>query len=120
MKTIDLPLLADGEAYAGIVLSDDGTPTHHLILLAGDEENLTWKKAKAFAEKAGGDLPSRQEQSLLFANCKKNFAKDWYWSGDQPASVAGFAWCKCFYDGVQSYDHFGNELRARAVRRVAI
>lgn len=118
--TITLPILAPGETYAGLILNDEGTPTHHLILAAGDEADLTWEQAKAFAEKAGGELPTRQEQSLLFANCKKQFEEDWYWSGEQHASYAGYAWYQYFGSGGQGFNHFDDELRARAVRRLPI
>lgn len=119
MSTITLPTLAEGETYAGLVLNEDGSPNHHLILLPGDK-SLTREKAKAFAVKAGGELPTRQEQALLFANCKKQFKADWYWSGEAYASGSGYAWCQDFDYGDQSLIVLGTKLRARAVRRLPI
>ena len=119
MSTITLPTLAEGETYAGLILNEDGSPSHHLILLPGDK-SLTWEKAKAFAEKAGGELPTRQEQALLFANCKKQFKADWYWSGEAYASASGYAWCQTFGTGSQTSRYISFQLRARAVRRLPI
>lgn len=47
--------LADGEIYAGLILNDDGTPSHHLVLLPGDHEDTTWQAAVDWAKSLGGD-----------------------------------------------------------------
>lgn len=117
-QTITLPILADGEAYAGLILNEDGTPAHHVILLAGDGGNLTFKQAQKFAADAGGELPTRREQSLLFANCKPHFKADWYWSGELDGSE--YAWCQYFGYGFQDSNDLNGKLRARAVRRLPI
>ena len=119
-KTIILPILAAGETYAGLILNEDGTPSHHVILLAGDGEKLTFKKAQKFATDAGGELPTRREQSLLFANCKQHFKADWYWSGELSAPDSGYAWFQDFYYGNQTSNVLTGKLRARAVRRLPI
>ena len=112
--------LKPGELYAGILLGKDNQPDQHIILLPGDQSGLTWAKAKEFAKKAGGELPTRREQSLLFANLREEFQRDWYWSGEQHASVAGYAWCQNFSLGTQLTTHKTSQLRARAVRRLPI
>ena len=112
--------LAEGEIYAGIILGNNGAPDHHVILLPGDAEGLTWAKAKEFAKKAGGELPTRREQSLLFANLKDEFKGTWYWSGEAYASEPSYAWFQHFYDGYQTNRHVGSQCRARAVRRLII
>ena len=117
--SITIPALNEGEHYAGIILKD-GMPTHHLILLPGDLDDTTWAKAQAWAKEQGGDLPTRQEQSLLFANTKQHFESDWYWSGETHASDAGCAWGQNFTDGYQGYGHEVSTTRARAVRRLVI
>jgi hypothetical protein len=89
--SITLPALEDGEKYAGLILNEDGSPSHHVVLLDGDT-SLTWKKAVEWAKKQGGELPTRREQSLLFANCGAEFKRDWYWSGEQRAEDADYAW----------------------------
>ena len=112
--------LKKGETYAGILLGQNGAPDHHLILLPGDAEGVTWAKAKEFVRKAGGDLPSRREQSLLFANLKEEFKGTWYWSGEQYASDASYAWCQYFDYGYQGSYHVDDQCRARSVRRLII
>lgn len=119
-KTITLPDLQDGEHYAGLILDEEGTPTHHLILLPVDVESMTFAAATEWAATIGGELPSRSEQALLHANCKAQFESDWYWSGEQHAAHSGYAWYQYFYDGYQRYSRKGDELRARAVRRLPI
>ena len=113
-------ILKKGELYAGLILGKNGEPDHHLILLAGEAESVNWEDAKKFAAKAGGELPTRREQSLLFANLKEQFEPRWYWSFEQHASYSGSAWYQYFYDGYQNGFRETNTLRARAVRRVTI
>lgn len=114
------PTLKKGERWAGICLGEDGKPSHHLILLPGEAESVTWDQAKTWAKKAGGELPTRQEQSLLYANLKAQFKSAWYWSGEQPAADDAFAWDQSFGGGGQGYWHKVYGHRARAVRRLVI
>jgi hypothetical protein len=112
--------IAPGEMYAGIVFDTEGKPDHHLILLPTEAEAINWEEAKAFAEKAGGELPTRQQQALLYANLKGKFQNDWYWSGEQHAVDSAYAWFQNFFNGYQDTLSKSAELRARAVRRVSI
>ena len=116
--------LNPGEEYAGLVIGKDGKPSHHLVLLPGELEKATWESAKEWADKQGGffesGLPNRREQALLYANLKEHFADAWYWSSEEHASYAGWAWFQFFDDGYQSLIHQGYQLRARAVRRLSI
>ena len=113
--------LNEGERYVGEILNDDGMPTHYLILLAGDKDYGTWKDAKAWAESIGGEMPTRQEQSLMFANAKKQFKRDWYWSCEEHQTDPSYAWFQYFGYGGQHYGHKSNDdIRARAVRRLVI
>jgi len=117
ITTIKLPAIKKGEHYAGIALVD-GVPSHHLILLPGENKKCNFKAAGIWAKKQGGELPQRREQSLLFANCKEQFPDGgWYWSGEQHASESGYAWYQGFDYGNQGYDFPDLSLRARAVRR---
>ena len=119
-NTLSIPM-AQGERYAGLILGADGKPTHHLVLLPGDAEDLEWQQAVDWAEKQGGTLPTRAEQSLLFANLKGEFQGAYYWSSQQHETNSGWAWYQYFYNGGQHYNYFkGNEFRARAVRRLVI
>jgi hypothetical protein len=118
---MNIPALNPGERRAGIALDATGKATHHLILLpqmpAG---RLDWDDAMAWAEKAGGTLPTRQEQALLFANCKDAFEPAWYWSSEQYAGDASGAWTQHFDDGYQDTSDKGYKGRVRAVRRFLI
>jgi len=117
---ITLPELPARQLNAGLVMQD-GKPSHWLILLPeAPASRLNFQDATAWAESIGGELPTRQEQSLLFANLKDQFEADWYWSGEEYKSGSGYAWVQYFDDGYQDYSHKGNELRARAVRRLVI
>ncbi len=111
-------ILKEGEQYAGIILGKDGQPDHHLILLPGEAESVNWEGAKKFASEAGGELPTRREQSLLYANLKEEFKPAWYWSGEQRGS--GSAWGQYFDGGNQSWSSTNDKCRAVAVRRVVI
>lgn len=115
-----LPALAKGEHYAGVLLDDKGAPGHHLVLLPGNGGDLTWEKAKAWAAKQGGELPTRREQSLLMANAKQHIEGVWHWSSEQYASASSYAWLQYFSTGTQTCPRTSTKSRARAVRRVPI
>lgn len=108
--------LKEGEKYAGIILDEEtGLPSHHLILLPGEAEDLNWRQAKEWAKEQGGELPMRHEQSLLYANLKKNFKGTWYWSAEQYSGSA--AWAQDFDDGGHGGLTKGAPIRVRAIRR---
>lgn len=109
--------LRAGEHYAGLMLDEDGEPDHHLVLLADSAEKVTWDQANKFAARVGGSLPTRREQSLLFANLKDQFEAAWYWSSESHESDGSFAWLQTFNGGFQNYLLKSCEGRARAVRR---
>jgi hypothetical protein len=122
MSTIPAAIGAafEGGLYAGISRGVDGQPDTHLVLLPGSAEDVTWDQAKEFAAAAGGELPTRNEQALLFANLKDQFEEDWYWSGTQHASSPSYAWYQTFGNGYQDLSLKSYEGRARAVRRLPI
>lgn len=110
--------LRPGESYAGLIIGKDASPSYHLILMAGEAE-MPWKDAREWAKELGGDLPTRREQALLFANCKEHIQEAWYWSCEEFATK-GYAWCQYFTSGNQNHDYTITTLRARAVRRLVI
>ena len=115
-ETFDLAL---GEHYAGAVLDANGQHMHHLVLMAAKPEgDLNWTAALEWAEEAGGALPTRQEQALLFANCKPHLTPRWHWSCEEHETEASDAWLCSFYDGYQYLRHKSYEGGAVAVRRV--
>lgn len=112
--------LMSGERYAGAILNEDGSILNHLILLPGQADGINWTAAMAWAVEQGGELPTRREQSLLYANLKDEFAEHLYWADEQHAANADYAWFQHFGNGIQNLIHKNIELRARAVRRVFI
>lgn len=109
--------LQPDENYAGLVLdATTGKPSHHLVLLPGDQDELNWTEAQAWAEELGGQLPTRQEQALLFANLKREFQSAWYWSGEKSSS--GSARHQGFSSGSQDGSTLSSRLRVRAVRLI--
>ena len=120
MQTISMPELAAGETYIA-TLFDAATQTgQHIILLDGDNNEATWEEQKAWAASIGGELPTRFEQALLYAKHKDLFQVNWYWSGEQYVVYSDYAWCQGFGYGTHFRNYTGLELRARAVRRLAI
>ena len=112
--------LSPGEEYAGLIVGKDSEPSYHLVLLPGDPEDLMWQDAIAWAKGQGGELPTRREQSLLFANLKESFAARPYWSAQEYESNKKYAWYQNFYAGTQGGHLNSSPLRARAVRRLPI
>lgn len=111
--------LLPGEHYAGAVLDPEGCIKHHLVLMAERQnDDLDWEDAKAWADRVGGVLPTRQEQALLFANCKPHLKLEWYWSSEQNKDDASCAWYCCFYYGTQNIILKSAKGAAVAVRRV--
>lgn len=118
---IELPAaslaLRTGERYAGLVLDESGRPEHHLILLPHKPgKRLKWREAMKWAQDLGATLPSRQEQALLFANCKPHLEAEWHWSSEPHGD--DYAWYCHFDYGDQHYDDQDYEGLAVAVRRL--
>jgi hypothetical protein len=111
--------LAAGEEYIGSIINSDGS-AHAIILLPGDHNDINWADATAWAASIGGTLPTRIEQAMLYANHRDKFEQRAYWSCEQPAEAAGYAWYQYFFTGYQDFSSTNSKLRARAVRRVAI
>lgn len=109
-----------GERYAGLLLKPDGTPSHHLVLLPDKTEDLSWQAAIDWAAKVGGELPTRREQALLYANLKDEFKPEWHWSSELYESNSSSAWSQLFDYGDQSFNHEDRGLQARAVRRFPV
>lgn len=112
--------LRHGEHYAGLIIGKDGEPGYHVILLPGEADSVNWQAAKDWAASIDGELPTRREQSLLYANLKEEFKESWYWSGEQHASYSLSAWYQGFGNGGQGYNGKDYIFRARAVHRLVI
>ena len=112
--------LREGEHYAGFLVGKDGVAGHHVILLPEQAADIKWADAVKWAEEQGGELPTRREQSLLYANLKEQFDERWYWSSETHASDSSYAWGQNFHNGDQSHYDKRYEFRARAVRRLVL
>ena len=111
--------LSPGEHYAGPVLDQNGQIEHHLVLMAHrPTDKLNWQAAMDWSARVGGSLPTRQEQALLYANCKPHLKPGWHWSCETHEDDASSAWGCHFGNGVQNNSHKSNEGSAVAVRRV--
>jgi len=125
MKTIDLASLPpigkslDGGTFAGLTTKPDGTHCA-VVLLPGNATDLTWAKAKTWAEEQGGELPSRPVAALLFANVKASLQPRWHWSCEEHEEDASYAWNYDFNDGFQDCYHKSYEGSAVAVRYIKI
>ena len=119
IKSITLPELHAGETYIGSIGDAEGN-VQHVILLPGDNDDASWQEQMDWAKSIGGDLPSRVEQAMLYANHRDQFKKDWYWSNTLYEPDSGYAWSQGFYDGGQDGDDLSASLRARAVRRLPV
>ena len=111
--------LRAGEIYAGAVLDEAGNLKHHLVLiLKRPADRMSWDDAMKWAASIGGTLPDRQEQALLFANCKPHLEGAWHWSCQEHEDEASYAWYCYFSGGDQSLSHKSYEGCAVAVRRL--
>lgn len=123
----------EGGIYAGIMRGREGSPDYHLIVGPEIDESIwnnadddIWRSAQTKADELCQDghkdftLPFRAEQALLFANVPELFKKEHYWSREQHAEHADYAWCQHFGNVIQDYGYKSNNIRARAVRRLII
>ena len=115
-----IPELNKGERYAGIVIHKNDLISHHLILIPQQPDTrLTRDEAIAWAASIGVELPTRQEQALLYANLKPYFKDAWYWSSEQHANK-DCAWRQHFDVVLAAVGHKDEKSYARAIRRVPI
>ena len=107
----------EGGTFAGLTTTPAGAHVA-VVLLPGAGTDLTWTKAKAWAKKQGGELPSRPVAALLFANVKTLLRPRWHWL--QETEGASFAWYCYFRNGVQDGFHKSYEGSAVAVRCIPL
>lgn len=112
--------LQEGEHYAGLILGKEGKPDHHLVLMQGEAQEVSWSAAREWARGAGGDLPTRRELALLYANLREQFDRVWYWSSESQEPRAQLVWGQNFTSGIQTMYGRPFRGRARAVRRLLV
>lgn len=110
--------LAEGELYAGIILGKNGAADYHLVLLPGQADEVSWGSARNWALENGGELPTRRELALLYANLREQFEREWYWSGEPQEPRSQLVWGQNFASGIQTMYGRPFRGRARAVRRL--
>lgn len=66
------------------------------------------------------DFPLQTQAEAFKEDGDQAFDADWYWSSTRHASAYGCAWSQVFCNGSQYHYTTSGELRARAVRRLAI
>ena len=109
-----------GGVLMGVMAGEDGAPDYLLLDLGVEpDKDVTWDEAIAWAKGVGGELPTRREQAMLFANRRDGQYKPrWYWSIELRAGEPSWAWDQLFLNGYQNCGHKELPSRARAVRRV--
>lgn len=112
--------LKPGEVYAGLILGKDGKPDEHLFLRPGHADKLNWANAIKWVADTGGRLPTRQEQALLYANCRPHLKPTWYWSCESYEGDASYAWVCNFGYGLQFNNRKSYEGSAVAVRSIPL
>jgi hypothetical protein len=120
MKLNELPSLGkplDGGTFAGLTTRADGTHCA-VVLLPGLGENLTWTKAKAWAKKRGGELPTCPVAALLYANVKPALTPRWHWTADE--YDASFALYCNFINCGQGFNRKSYDGCAVAVRLIPL
>lgn len=117
-----LPALNTGESYAGLSRDHATGAWHHLVLLpATTDKDLTWKETIEWAKSVGGELPTRFEAALLYANLRDKLDTDvWHWTSTPHAIEPDWAWCQDFDHGSQGHDRKDYLYPARAIRRVPV
>jgi hypothetical protein len=120
MKIKDLPTLGadlEGGTFEGLTTRKDGT--HCAVVLLPDRaKNHTWKKATDWAQKLGGELPTRPVAALLFTNAKAKLKPQWHWTEDE--YDAKYAWTCDFHRGHRHIDRKSDEVSAVAVRLIPL
>jgi hypothetical protein len=120
---------AEKKIVTGALSYSDGPANTDAMAKAGSALGK-WARGLKLGGHKDWYLPSRVESLVLFGELRglKAFNEDqpdgiaqaWYWTSTQYAGTEGYAWYQTFYDGNQGNGHKDDELRARAVRRVAI
>ena len=103
-----------GGIFVGVITQPDGT--HAAVALLPDRaEDVTWQAATEWAEKLGGQLPTRPMAAMVFANTQERPQRGWHWTCETDTDDASFAW-NCSFD----YGDQINYLKLYAGSAVAV
>jgi hypothetical protein len=115
-----------GGHFAGVCIGVDGAPDYLLIVGPEYDGYLNWQRANEWAgtlelgEFTDYTLFNRREGAILFDRVRSLFKTTWYWTNEQHARYAAYAWFQYFGYGDQGGWRKGSSLRVRAVRRIPI
>lgn len=88
------------------------------------EENYCWRGDNPSSVPVGYaynlEEPAQTAVEIFRDGKDEAFEATWYWSSTHYAGSEAGAWCQGFDGGGQGYHHKGDELRARAVRRLKL
>jgi len=123
MSSANLPKIGSefsGGIYAGVTTSFSGRP-YALVLLPDKAGScVNWKTAGEWARSIGGDLPTRLDAALLFANLDKHLASSWVFISDGDEHPGNTDWGRVFNDGWYSKYRNRSGFGAYAVRRIPL
>lgn len=105
-----------GEKYVGVLPGINGGKDQRIVLLAADVDGANYAAAVA-ATPVGGSLPTRQEQSFLYAQMKEEFEPEFHWSSEVDATYKDLVWAQDFDNGYQFAHNEAHLFRARYIRR---
>ena len=117
LPTLGAPLA--GGIFVGVITQPDGTHAA-LALLPDRAEDITWQAATEWAEKLGGQLPTRPMAAMVFANTQERPQRGWHWSCETYEQDASYAWDCNFGYGYQSHGPKIYEGSAVAVRTIPL
>jgi Protein of unknown function (DUF1566) len=118
---LDATAWGGSKKVAAATSFNDG-PANTTAMAKAGSKLAQWAQALRLAEHDDWYLPSRLELLIAFGALPTTdvFAKDWYWSSTQCASLNDYAWFQDFGYGYQYDIREDVKLRARAVRRLVI
>lgn len=126
-KTISVPSLGEicpgkGGYFAGLGIGPDGTP-HLVYVHVARPGKMKWQEYIDWCKTLEADGHTdfrpilRPDGALAYATMKDKFSDDdWYWTGEEVAGYAVFAWIQHFGYGDQGSGRKGNRFLACAVR----
>lgn len=121
---ISIPKIGEewkGGKYGGIGRGLNGAADHHLVVYQEAPSRMNHAAALEWAKAEGGEIWTRWDSALCFANLRELFRTDeYYWTATQHEAYSAYAWIQAFGDGPQLDHHKDTEYRARLVRRFPI
>lgn len=110
----------EGGIFGGVVTQAAGAHVA-VVLLPERATEINWQAATEWAEKLGGQLPTRMAALSLYTHLKAQLPQRWHWTCETDEDDASFAWgCHVCLYGTQLTGHKSVEGCAVAVRLIPI